>query len=1537
MFVKEDPLPSALLPMSSAVLRSHFSAMVVKPVLGFVYDRSVQPDPAATTRLLQKLQSVRRRGGIIVSTDVAVKCAFLKYIELMQDLEAAEREGVIEGKENQQLLQDKAATAQTLGVIMSLWHSGVLLLDEVDLLLHPLRSDLHFPVGPKYALQPGALRWELPQHILDALFYTRDSYLSCRGLRKQARAHALLAQIKEALEEGRRARALQSSPHLVLVSKPFYETTLRPLLAKWVQLWLASKGVALGALTTGEDPVARCLLQGFTDPAACQAIQTGLSTEHRQLVQLAHDWLQSYLPHCLAKINRVSFGRLTAEHIAALDPNMPRSRRLTAVPFVGKDAPSRASEFAHPDILIGLTDLTYRIEGLSLADLRRVVTTLQEKLQRELGPPALRPSALLFKQWLQEASVAPPRLRSERSEIFGSPLTLARQLSRQLSSPSASSASRAKATFTFALGDDADRDEDESDLPELAVLKTGDTVQMNGLFRSLARLPSVVEHYVCSHVFATCLDYHRTSLQASGQELGGSMLFGRRLGFSGTPSDLLPVELGSCHYERGSDGRVLSVLTSPEHVRVRQLEEWNVQMLLREVAASEAQALIDTGALVTGLSNMEVAELLLLYGLATMDAVVFFDANSQAQVLVRAGNAVRPLSQCGIALERRFTFYDQIHTTGIDVKQAPSATAVLTLGKGVTFRDYAQGAYRMRGLGAGQTILLYIIPEVRKLVSVESAAVAAACDLQQPASQADDDASLLVDIAVWLLGTSVQMEKLQDLALTHQNVRNVWRKRAFAQLSQTSATLQAANQQQPFTAWTLFGSETGRVASTPAQSRARECIGVYRDEMSQTIQPAPPEAPVPLLDRLTELIALRESHLTDDDIELVYSMTAAAEAVLEEGGSGSEANGEDPQLDTEMVNEQEQEQEQQQQVVVVRQHAFQRGDQQVPWEVGQLRPPLPYSECVALGINHPFWAASHQFAPSGHNVPLDVPSSVLLSRNFYRPEWVRASRHRRVRHVCAVLRWDPRAPGQPPRSRHTAPPALSAEERARVDELFTLLDSDKDGKLTAHEAALALGGQPGPMDLEQLRAAMRDRPARAWRAFEDGPYYVALSLPEAAAVRRALLTRNPLLLEAASGAAGAVASAAAADGAAEPDGGKPESALEQQPELVLHMLADSDALRRDVLASSSAVPQLENREQRSLRLAAAQTIRLLQGRMYFTEEERAALLNSLAGNSPQARQRWFEALVRCRNSDKREWRDTPLASVMRLTDDLSLAQQRALAARMHGELRSRGLSLLDAFTLFDCDASGGLDRAELWTALLYLELPCTVKDVDLLLDAADRGNKGTLDFEDFTMLLLGVSTRIDGAPDDAVAKKGQAASGAPIVRLTLVPLPDDGRQEEQKQPEQVAAQGIPQAPAQAPGPVPVVARAPTVEWACSVCTFINSAGRTICEICASAPAGSTPAAAAEPTPPPAATPSAGEAVKPVPAGEVTQVPARLQAQVQEKASMGGDSLVQPRPAPLRRQASWTCSSCTLRNAEGRSRCDVCDAAAPEPHQGPRSP
>ena len=85
-------------------------------------------------------------------------------------------------------------------------------------------------------------------------------------------------------------------------------------------------------------------------------------------------------------------------------------------------------------------------------------------------------------------------------------------------------------------------------------------------------------------------------------------------------------------------------------------------------------------------------------------------------VYVRQSAAVLRLAESSIRLERRFCFYDQIHTTGMDIKHRLAARAALTLGKDMTWRDYAQGAYRMRGIAKGQTIELLVTPEVRQLV-----------------------------------------------------------------------------------------------------------------------------------------------------------------------------------------------------------------------------------------------------------------------------------------------------------------------------------------------------------------------------------------------------------------------------------------------------------------------------------------------------------------------------------------------------------------------------------------------------------------------------------------------------------------------------------------------------------------------------------------------------------------------------------------------------------------------------------------------------
>ena len=155
----------------------------------------------------------------------------------------------------------------------------------------------------------------------------------------------------------------------------------------------------------------------------------------------------------------------------------------------------------------------------------------------------------------------------------------------------------------------------------------------------LKNLPQAIEYYLNSFVFPLTMELFQEKICASGQDLGGDMLFGKRVGFSGTPSDLLPEELGQCQYEECIDGQILHYLTNPTIVTSRIVsQDWSATKLLDEIATSSPpfHALLDTGALITGMSNYDVAKYLLTHGLSPelFDRVVFLDEADRQMILI---------------------------------------------------------------------------------------------------------------------------------------------------------------------------------------------------------------------------------------------------------------------------------------------------------------------------------------------------------------------------------------------------------------------------------------------------------------------------------------------------------------------------------------------------------------------------------------------------------------------------------------------------------------------------------------------------------------------------------------------------------------------------------------------------------------------------------------------------------------------------------------------------------------------------------------
>lgn len=158
---------------------------------------------------------------------------------------------------------------------------------------------------------------------------------------------------------------------------------------------------------------------------------------------------------------------------------------------------------------------------------------------------------------------------------------------------------------------------------QLKFLQKSNKEQMEKLYELWRKEPMAIHYYLCKFIFPAHMRSQKLKISASGQSVGGDMLVGRRIGFSGTPSDLLPKELGKCDYETGDDGKMLSTVLDPSIASHELLsDDWTVQSVLQRIAKSTSpryHALIDTGALITGYSNQEVAAYLLEHGLEWCD------------------------------------------------------------------------------------------------------------------------------------------------------------------------------------------------------------------------------------------------------------------------------------------------------------------------------------------------------------------------------------------------------------------------------------------------------------------------------------------------------------------------------------------------------------------------------------------------------------------------------------------------------------------------------------------------------------------------------------------------------------------------------------------------------------------------------------------------------------------------------------------------------------------------------------------------------
>ena len=264
-------------------------------------------------------------------------------------------------------------------------------------------------------------------------------------------------------------------------------------------------------------------------------------------------------------------------------------------------------------MLISLTVSAYRLSGLRTTDLRAFLAQMVDDLSREPGPHAARPSALRFRAFVEAAG---GRVRGQKNK----------------DGDGGGGGGGGKPHSASLVEEEAAAD-GRPVLPPLLSLDLADEEQFGVLFELLRHRPEVAEAYLNEHVFPATLEFQKQRLSASGQEVGGELLFKRRLGFSGTPSDLLPLESKPCRYEPGDETKMAKVLMDPAVMSLALLDAgWSVNSALDWVATGGYHALIDCGALVTGFSNAGVARRLLERGLVGLKGCVFLNERDEKMV-----------------------------------------------------------------------------------------------------------------------------------------------------------------------------------------------------------------------------------------------------------------------------------------------------------------------------------------------------------------------------------------------------------------------------------------------------------------------------------------------------------------------------------------------------------------------------------------------------------------------------------------------------------------------------------------------------------------------------------------------------------------------------------------------------------------------------------------------------------------------------------------------------------------------------------------
>lgn len=595
------------------------------------------------TEMLKKLGYINATGGILKYPQRNTYPMFAKEIEKALQQVTYSMDWLIFRAYTllrHQSQQHKQKIVDCLGLLNQISRMGFSdILDESDEILR-YGKELNYTLGHRLPLPGGYWRWRVPELLIQLIL----THPLIKGDLIQAQK---TGKTKVLMNEAGEVKEIQ------LLSQPYFEAALKPLVLEFflqsdeILVLLSNYAIfkqhpfehiqafLAGKLTPAEEEnfVAKITAQ-VTD--ALPALDALLA---------AKGWLSHrILYHVFSYRHRVEYGLWGSTNGS--------STKKLAIPFKAKDTPALRSEFAHPDIMIGFTVLSYVYQGLN----KDQVTLCLSKLKREFN---------------------------NADEILGQWL-----------------GTRGGAT--------------QITIASFEALDLEDDAQMDALFEQLRYQSATIFFYLNHFVFPDETKQHVEKISGNANTLAVSE---ELRGFSGTDDSkvMMPLSVRSVSHEPTTNGKMLHILSRRVNQNYESKQFSHPRDLLDAVCLHVATqpnpslyscALIDSGALVTGFSNSAAAHYLSENLPAHFLGVTFFDEDGEIKVKLRQ-HETQLLVNCHLPKTALFTYLDDAHTRGTDLKLPLNAQAIVTVGREMNKDKYMQAVMRLRQLNDKQSIITW--------------------------------------------------------------------------------------------------------------------------------------------------------------------------------------------------------------------------------------------------------------------------------------------------------------------------------------------------------------------------------------------------------------------------------------------------------------------------------------------------------------------------------------------------------------------------------------------------------------------------------------------------------------------------------------------------------------------------------------------------------------------------------------------------------------------------------------------------------------